>query len=106
MTKTLYIKKYKIMNDLLSQIKGLMFSKKIKVPLIFVFKKDVKLLFHSAFCPKFDIVFLDKNKRTVYTEEVRKMKIIKPKNYYRYVIEAAPGFIKQNRIRKKTKINF
>ena len=106
MAKTIKIKRYKRMDNPISQSKGLMFSKRVELPLIFVFRKDVRHSFHSLFCPAFDIVFLNKDNETVYCEEVRAAKKISPKTGYRYAVEAPPGFIKKNGIRKKTNIQF
>ena len=106
MKKTIKLKKCKKLKDVLSQAKGLMFSKKVAIPLIFVFKRDTKFAFHSLFCPKFDIIFLNENKEVVNYEAVDCVKRIVPKESYRYVVEVPFGFIKKNKIKKKTQIEF
>ena len=44
---------------------GLMFSKSVKTPLLFVFESSGRHGIHSFFCPPFDAVFLDENFRDV-----------------------------------------
>src|SRR3989338_11367135 len=75
---------------------GLMFSKSVKTPLLFVFESSGRHGIHSFFCPPFDAVFLDENFRVVDRLAVRTLRFwIAPKSNARYLIEAAPGFAKR-----------
>ena len=106
MAKEMILKNYRIMDGVLSQVKGLMFEKGVETPLLFVFPKEVAHSFHSLFCPDFDIVFLDGKKEVVHSEEIRGPKLIKPVKKYMYVVEAPLGFIRKNKIRNRTRIKF
>ncbi|MBI5036918.1 DUF192 domain-containing protein [Candidatus Micrarchaeota archaeon] len=72
---------------------GLMFSSKVREPLVFVFACSAKHGIHSFFCPDFDAVFLDEEFKVVDKFEVRSSQPwLEPKSEARYLIEAEPGF--------------
>lgn len=102
--KKIIVSKYKILSKENEKLKGLMFLDSVKERMVFNFDSDVDNSFHSFFCPKFDIIFLDKNWIVKKCFEIKSWRIIKPGIKYRYVIEAESGFIRKNKIKIGDKI--
>jgi len=48
-----------------AQAKGIMFQPKLLRPLLFTFRNQRRRCIHSFFCPHFDAVFLDEEKKVV-----------------------------------------
>lgn len=94
------------MKTIKQKMKGLMFSKKVKERLLFIFESETKSKFHSFFCPDFDILFLDEKGKIVYLKEIRKPQVIDPGKKYRCVLESEPGFIKKKKIKVGDIIRF
>jgi len=81
---------------------GLMFSKRIDKPLVFLFNKEKRISIHMffVFFP-IDIIWLNKNKEVVYIKEnVKPFAIINPKVESKYIIELAEDNIKKYKIEK------
>jgi len=98
MGKTIRINNYKLLTTDKEKMKGLMFSKNVETKLVFLFSDEVNHPFHSFFCPKFDIFFLNSKKEIIYFESITKPKIIKCNEKYRYVVETEFGFAKKNKL--------
>ena len=105
--KAIKLKNYKICRGFSKYI-GLMFSSKIKNPLIFEFKKEGLYPVHMffVFFP-IDVIYLDNNKKIIEIKEN-----LKPFSYYnprvkaRYIVELERGFVKDNKIRIGGKLIF
>lgn len=104
------IENFVLADNTLRRVVGIMFKDKNFIPLIFIFPKESILLptIHSFFCPPFDAVYLDKNKKVVdFYENVPPFKLsISPKFPSKYLIEAPVGFISKNKIKKGVLIEF
>ena len=51
-------------SSLLSQIRGMMFRKKV-IPLVFIFSRERRVNLHSFFCKEMDLVFLNNKFRVI-----------------------------------------
>jgi len=98
----------KSLRNPLRMMKGLMFSTKIKAPLVFCFRHEKRLSFHMFFVfYTIDAVFLDKNKKvTEIKESFRPFTAYQTKNKAIFVIEAEQGFVKKNRIKEGDVLQF
>jgi len=54
-----------------AQAKGIMFQPKLLQPLLFTFRNQRRRCIHSFFCPPFDAVFLDEEKKVVKALHVK-----------------------------------
>lgn len=101
--KTTLTKKFKFCKSEFSKVRGLMFTKRLKEALIFIFGKESLQHIHMFFVwYPIDVLWLDKNKRVVQLKEnLKPFKIILAKNPAKYIIELENGTIKKS----KTKIN-
>ncbi len=96
----------KVQTTFFQKAHGLMFAKRVDVPLLFDFGFSAKHAIHSLFCPPFDAVFLDAEGRVVDLSEVRSVKFwITPKKDARYLIEAKIGFAKRLKEGQAIKVN-
>ena len=81
-------------SSFLSQVRGMMFRKKV-IPLVFMFSRERRINLHSFFCKEMDLVFLDDNHKVV---EMKKN--WKPFSFYsskkkaRILLELPVGSIK------------
>ena len=100
---TTIIEDKKLITSILSKAIGLMFSKKQKKALIFIFDREKIVPLHNCFVfYPIDILFLDKNKKVVEKKEsFRPFSFYTPKNRSKYVIELPEKTIKNS----KTEIN-
>lgn len=84
------------------KLKGIMFKRKLKKPMLFSFSKEASLenSIHSLFCfVTFDAIFLDENKKVVQTITVKPFTLnITPKPC-KYLIEAPEGSVEKFKIR-------
>lgn len=101
---------YDVADTPFKRIKGIMFIKKQKKPLLFIFPKESRSLaaIHSFFCPVFDAVYLNSNKRVVdLFPSIPPFTIsITPKKPAKYLIEAPAGFITKEKIKIGDSIEF
>lgn len=89
----------KILNSDISKAIGLMFHKKPKnTAYIFPFKQNVKDSIHNffVFFP-INLIFLDKDKKVIYTKRLNPFEIHYPKKKFKYMIELTEDYnIKPN----------
>ncbi|MBI5226672.1 DUF192 domain-containing protein [Candidatus Micrarchaeota archaeon] len=83
----------KVLTTFSQQLMGLMFSKSVPVPLLFVLPEPRRFAIHSMFCPPFDAIFLDAQMRVIDTFAVRDIQLwIQPRSEALYLIEGPVGF--------------
>lgn len=100
-------RKYKICKSILSQAKGLMFTRKKKT-LIFIFKKEKITSLHMffVFFP-IDVLFLNKRKKVVQIKDnFKPLRIIIAKKPAKYIIELPNNTIKKTKTTIGDKIEF
>mgnify|MGYP001571234577 CR=1 FL=1 len=95
-------------DDILSKFIGLMFSKKIRVPLIFRFNEEKMISLHMLFVfYPIDVLFLDKNKIVVDKKEnFKPFTFYKSKKKAMYAVELPNGTIKKTKSEIGDKIEF
>lgn len=88
--------------------KGLMFTFKMKNPLIFSFDDEKKLNFHMFFVfYPIDIVFLNENKKVIdLKENFKPFTIYNPKSKIKYALELPAGTIKEKKIQTNDLLDF
>ncbi len=88
--------------------KGLMFTFKIKNPLIFDFKKEKYVSLHMFFVfYPIDVVFLDSEKRIVdLKENFKPFTTYSSKKKAKYVIEINQGTIKEHKLQINDRLDF
>lgn len=91
-------RKFRKCKSILSKTIGLMFSKKNKEALIFIFEKEKIIPLHMFFVfYSIDVLFLDKNKKVVEIKEnFGPFRFYNAKNKAKYVIELPVGKIKKS----------
>ncbi len=83
----------KVLRTFRQQLWGLMFSPRVREPLLFVLSAPRRFAIHSLFCPPFDAVFLDADSRVIDVFAVRSIQLsIRPRREALYLIEGPPGF--------------
>jgi|GEM_PF-2401975 len=83
----------KVLRTFSQHVRGLMFSKKVDMPLLFVLPEPRRFAIHSMFCPAFDAVFLDAQCRVIDTFAVRSVRLwIRPRREALFLVEGPPGF--------------
>lgn len=86
-----FIMKIKECNNFFSKIFGLMFRKNSK-PLLFNFKRPIRISIHSFFCRPFIVIWF-LNKRVVDIKRIDSYKIsIKPKNEFDKILEIPSNY--------------
>ena len=101
-------KETKFCSTILSRFKGLMFSRKQNIALIFKFNKETLIALHMmlVFYP-IDILFLDKNKIAVdLKENFRPFTFYTSKKKAIYAIELPQGTIRKTKTKAGDKIKF
>ena len=90
---------FKLCDDIYSQFKGLMFSKKRKLALIFKFSKERIIGLHMLFVfYPIDVLFLNKNKIVVDKKEnFKPFTFCRSKKKATYAIELPEGTIKKTK---------
>ena len=98
--KTIIAKDAKACKSILCKTIGLMFSK-IK-PLIFIFKKEIRITLHMFFVFKpIDLIFLNKNKIVTETKHnFKPFTIYTPKEKVQYIIELPKSSIQNSKTEK------
>lgn len=88
--------------------KGLMFTFKMKNPLIFSFPNEQKVNFHMFFVfYPIDIVFLNENKKVIdLKENFKPFTIYNPKSKIKYALELPAGTIKEKKIQTNDLLDF
>lgn len=82
-----------VLRTFAEQLRGLMFSRNADVPLLFVLPEPRRFAIHSMFCPPFDAVFLDAERKVIDVFAVRSTRFwIQPRREALYLIEGPPGF--------------
>lgn len=105
--KEYILKNYEYADSAFKRAMGIMFRKQIDRPMLFIFPTRGRTSIHSFFCPKFDAVFLDYNRRVIDSyERIGPGQIIIPRERVNYLIEFPPGTISKERIRKGVVIKF
>ena len=98
---------YELADTPSKQAMGIMFRKRATRPMLFTFRHPGRIGIHSFFCPEFDAVFLDRNKRVTETyEDVASNRIITPRRSAAYLIEFPPGTVSRKGIRKGTVVSW
>jgi uncharacterized membrane protein (UPF0127 family) len=91
----------KICKSLFSKFKGLMFTKKIKKPLIFVNEKEISTAIHMFFVfYEIDVAWLNEKKQVVHKQRLRPFSFSKPIKA-KYIIEMPSGALDNTKIRDK-----
>src|SRR3989344_3881561 len=92
------------------RVKGLMFSKTVKTPLLFEFyhSGDAENGIHSLFCPEFDAVFLTEGKKIARVfERVRPFSFfITPGAVVKYLLELEPGSAARLELKEGVELGF
>ncbi|MEM0475829.1 MAG: DUF192 domain-containing protein [Candidatus Norongarragalinales archaeon] len=98
--------KAKLAESLFSKAKGIMFAAPTFTPLLFDFGREARLsnAIHSFFCPAFDAVFLDSQKRVTQTTVVRPWRFLVPATPSRFLIELPLGEAKRLGLKKGLKL--
>ena len=98
----------KVCKNVFSKLKGLMFEKEIKEPLVFVFKKNNYIALHMCFVFfPIDVLFLDENKIVVDKKEnFLPWTFYTSKEKALYAIELDYGIIKKTKTKVGDKIEF
>ena len=106
--KKLLAKEVEFCKTELSKIKGLMFTKRIKKALIFVFRKESLQHIHMFFVwYPIDVLWLDKNKKIVQLKEnLKPFRIILAKKPAQYIIELEDGTIRETKTELDDIISF
>ena len=74
------------------RLKGIMFRKKLRKPLVFYFPTEGRHSIHSFFCIPFDAIYLDTGKRIVdLIGDIQPNSHATPKKPAKYLIEAPAG---------------
>lgn len=97
--RTVVSSHYRLISSVLGKAWGLMFSSRVREPLVFVLGSEQKIALHMlfVFCP-IDVVLLDRNRRVIELKES-----LKPFAFYTgrkkasYVIELPEGAIRRSR---------
>ena len=101
-TRNIIISKdVKYCKNLLSKAVGLMFSRRVREPLVFFFDKEQKVSIHMffVFFP-IDVVYLNEDRRVVCVkEDVKPFRVVEPVNC-KYIVELAEGDVKKYKIEK------
>ena len=99
-----------VMDTSFKKFRGLMFRKKCDTVLIFPLDHESRLeaSIHSFFCPRFDVAFVDKQKKIVdLRENVRPwVPNITPKKASSFVVEMPPGTVKKQKLSIGKKLDF
>lgn len=97
--KTVLVKRFKFCKSEFSKIMGLMFTRRMKQALVFVFKKESIQHIHMFFVwYPIDVLWLDKNKKVVQLKEnLQPFRIILAKKPAKYIIELEYGKIKRSK---------
>lgn len=105
-TKNIILEKeYKICNNFLSQLKGLMFSR--KKTLIFDFKKEKKISLHMLFVFfPINVLFLNNNKEIVEIKKLNPFTFYKSNESSRYIIEIPSKWFNKYNVDIGDKIEF
>ena len=99
---------YALKTNALTKFSGLMFACEAK-PLLFDFGRSATIAngIHSFFCPKFDAVFLDENKKiTEVFPRIRPYRFITPAKKCRYLLELPPGSAEKFKLGPGIKLSF
>jgi len=93
-------------DNLIKQFMGLRFKKQTN--LIFEFKKEKKITMDMFFVfYPIDVIFLNKEKKVIELKQnFKPFKIYTSKNKVKYAVELKNGFIKENKIKLKDKLDF
>ncbi len=86
-----------------TQFIGLMFKKQAKTPLLF--KGNGRMAIHSFFCPSFDAVFLNKEKRAVHLQTVQPATPRVAANAF-FLLELPLGTISRFKLKKGDKFTW
>ena len=92
-----------VLESLFEKMRGLMFSSRVKQPLLFVFSREATAenSIHSFFCPHFDAIFMDSDGVVVGAVEVHSTKpFICPSKPFKFLIETFPGDIAKHKVHK------
>jgi hypothetical protein len=88
----------KVCSDLFSKFKGLMFTKKIEKPLIFVNKKQAGTSIHMFFVfYPIDVAWLDEEKKVVHKKTLMPFEVTRAINA-KYIIELPKGALDKTEI--------
>jgi len=96
-----------VLETLFEKLKGLVFSKRVVQPLLFVFAREATAenAIHSFFCPHFDAIFINAQDVAVDALEVRSSRFfICPAKPFKYLIETFPGDIKKYKVKAGMKL--
>jgi uncharacterized membrane protein (UPF0127 family) len=106
--KQILAKKARFCKSEFSKIRGLMFTKRIKKALIFVFRKESLQHIHMFFVwYPIDVLWLDKNKKIVQLKEnLKPFRIILAKRPAKYIIELGDGTIRKTKTELDDIISF
>lgn len=101
-------KNFRFCKSEFSKLRGLMFTKKLKKALIFVFKKEISIHVHMFFVwYPIDILWLDKNKKVIQLKEnLKPFRIMIAKKPAKYIVELQDGKIKKTKTAAGDTISF
>lgn len=106
--KNIISKSYYLLDKVWDKAKGLMFCKKVKRPLIFVFNNEQIISLHMFFVfTTIDVIYLDKNKRVIELKQnFKPFTFYNPKNKAKFIIETEKNTIKKYNIKLNEKAYF
>jgi len=99
-----------VLDTFTSKARGLMFSSRAR-PFLFKFTREATLenTIHSLFCPAFDAVFLDAEKRVtqvVYDLGRVRKRIVKPREPALFLLELPCGLARKHGLRRGDRLEF
>jgi uncharacterized membrane protein (UPF0127 family) len=96
------LKNYEIADGPLKKALGIMFRKRISKPLLFPFSYEHRISIHSFFCPRFDAVFLDGDRKVIDLHgKIAPGRVLTSSKPAKYLIEFPAGTIKSKKLKKR-----
>ncbi len=103
MKKMHTIQNYELADTTIKRAIGIMLRRRVTRPMLFLFDETNVVSIHSFFCPPFDAVFLDKQRKVVGLHRyIRPNHIVSSERPVKYLIEFPPGTIGRLGIAKGT----
>jgi len=99
-------KDVELADSLLKQMKGIMFRKRLKRPVLFIFGGEQSISIHSFFCIPFDIIYINNFGKIIEINENVNSDCVLPKTTCKYIIECNLGEVKRKKLKKGDLLSF